>query len=43
LALAFIVSRVLYFICYLVDWAPLRSLVWFAGMGLIISLFVVSA
>jgi uncharacterized MAPEG superfamily protein len=43
LAVAFIVSRVLYFICYLVDWAPLRSLVWFAGMGLIISLFMVSA
>ncbi|WP_137885908.1 MAPEG family protein [Pseudomonas sp. 2FE] len=43
LAIAFVVSRVLYFICYLADWAPLRSLVWFAGMGLIISLFVVSA
>lgn len=43
LAVAFILSRVLYFICYLADWAPLRSLVWFVGMGLIISLFVVSA
>lgn len=43
LALAFIVTRVLYFVCYLADWAPLRSLFWFANMGLIISLFVVSA
>jgi uncharacterized MAPEG superfamily protein len=43
LAMAFILSRVLYFICYLADWAALRSLVWFAGMALIVSLFVVSA
>lgn len=43
LAVAFIVSRVLYFICYLADWGPVRSLVWFAGMGLIAALFVVSA
>jgi uncharacterized MAPEG superfamily protein len=43
LAMAFILSRVLYFICYLADWAALRSLVWFAGMALIASLFVVSA
>ncbi|NQD93657.1 hypothetical protein HP532_13455, partial [Pseudomonas sp. CrR25] len=33
LAIAFVVSRVLYFLCYLTDWAPLRSLVWFVGMG----------
>ena len=43
LAIAFIVSRVLYFICYIADWASLRSLVWFVGMGLIVSLFVVAA
>lgn len=43
LAVAFIVSRVLYFICYLADWGPLRSLVWFAGIGIIVALFVVSA
>lgn len=43
LAVAFIVSRLLYFICYLADWGPVRSLVWFAGMGLIVALFVVSA
>ncbi len=43
LAMAFVVSRILYLICYLADWATLRSLVWFVNMGLIISLFVVSA
>ena len=43
LAIAFVVSRIVYFICYLADWAPVRSLVWFVNMGLIISLFVVSA
>ena len=43
LAVAFIVSRLLYFVCYLADWGPVRSLVWFAGMGLIVALFVVSA
>ena len=43
LAVLFVTSRMLYIICYLADWAILRSLVWFVGMGLIISLFVVSA
>lgn len=43
LAIAFVVSRVLYFICYIADWASLRSLVWAVGMGLIVSLFVVAA
>jgi len=43
LAIAFVISRVLYTWCYIADWALLRSLVWFVGLGLIISLFVVSA
>ncbi|KAB0497546.1 MAPEG family protein [Pseudomonas vancouverensis] len=43
LAVLFITSRLLYIICYLADWATLRSLVWFVGMGLIVSFFVVSA
>ncbi|WP_028623282.1 MAPEG family protein [Pseudomonas sp. Ant30-3] len=43
LSVVFITSRLLYIICYLADWAILRSLVWFVGMGLIVSLFVVSA
>jgi uncharacterized MAPEG superfamily protein len=43
LAVAFLVSRILYGICYIADWANLRSLVWFAGMICIVALFVVSA
>ena len=42
LSVLFITSRLLFIICYLADWAMLRSLVWFVGMGLIISFFVVS-
>ena len=42
LAVLFITSRLLYIICYLADWAILRSLVWFIGMGLIVSFFFVS-
>jgi uncharacterized MAPEG superfamily protein len=43
LAIAFVVSRVLYGICYIADWASVRSLVWFAGMIAIVALFIVSA
>ena len=43
LAVLFITSRLLYIICYLADWAVLRSIVWFAGIALITSMFVASA
>ena len=42
LSVLFITSRLLYIICYLADWAILRSLMWFVGMGLIAAFFVVS-
>ena len=42
LAVLFITSRLLYIICYVADWAILRSLVWFVGMALIASFFFVS-
>ena len=42
LAVLFITSRLLYIICYLADWAMLRSLVWALGMALIASFFFVS-
>ena len=42
LAVLFITSRLLYIICYLADWAILRSLVWFVGMAVIASFFFVS-
>ncbi|MDR2853478.1 MAG: MAPEG family protein [Burkholderiaceae bacterium] len=40
LALAFVVVRVLYSVCYLADWAWARSLVWAAGFVITIVLFV---
>lgn len=43
LAIAFVLSRVLYTLCYIADWALLRSVVWFVGMALIVSFFVLSA
>ena len=42
LAVLFVTSRMLYIICYLADWALLRSIVWFIGMGLVVSFFFVS-
>jgi uncharacterized MAPEG superfamily protein len=43
LAVGFVVSRVLYSICYLTNWASLRSLTWMVGLLFIVSLFVISA
>ena len=43
LALGFVASRVVYTLCYVADWATLRSTVWLAGLGLILALFVLSA
>lgn len=43
LAIAWVTSRLLYLIFYIADLALLRSLVWFAGMALIIAIFVVSS
>jgi uncharacterized MAPEG superfamily protein len=42
LAVAFVISRLLYGACYVADWAVARSVVWFAGMGCIAALFGVS-
>ncbi|MBF8778884.1 MAPEG family protein [Pseudomonas fulva] len=43
LGVLYITSRLLYIICYLADWAALRSLTWFIGLALIVAFFVVSA
>lgn len=43
IAVAFVLSRLFYGICYIADWASARSLVWFFGMGCIIALFVGTA
>lgn len=42
LGVMYITSRLLFIICYLADWAILRSIVWFAGLALIVAFFVVS-
>ena len=43
IALLFIASRALYALCYLMDWATLRSIVWTLGLACIVGLFVISA
>jgi len=40
LAIAFIAVRVAYLVCYLADWATVRTLVWTAGYVITIALFV---
>lgn len=43
MAIAFVVARALYIVTYVADWAMVRSLVWFAGFFLTISIFVSAA
>ncbi|MEY1660932.1 MAPEG family protein [Isoalcanivorax beigongshangi] len=43
LAVAFVISRLVYGLCYIADLAILRSLVWFVGVAIIVALFVMSA
>lgn len=43
LAVAFVIARVLHGLFYLADQALLRSIVWSAGFGLVIALFVLAA
>ncbi|WP_338849627.1 MAPEG family protein [Massilia sp. W12] len=42
LAAVFLAARIAYTVCYLFDWALLRSLFWFVGYGCIIALFVMT-
>jgi uncharacterized MAPEG superfamily protein len=43
LAMGFVAARVAYVAAYLADLAPLRSLVWMAGLGCCIALFFQAA
>lgn len=43
LALAFVALRLAYSACYILDRSALRSLVWTAGVGCVVALFVVAA
>lgn len=42
LAIAFILARVIYGLCYLLDLATLRSIFWFIGIGCVIAIFIAS-
>jgi uncharacterized MAPEG superfamily protein len=43
LALAFVAARVVYLVAYVADLAWLRSLVWMAGIGCAVAIFVAGA
>ncbi|HEU0198577.1 MAG TPA: MAPEG family protein [Nevskiaceae bacterium] len=43
LAVAFIVLRLVYFVCYLADWATLRSSTWLLGVVCVVWLFCLGA
>ena len=43
LAIAYILTRIIYAICYITDKATLRTIFWLLGLGCIISLFVIAA
>lgn len=40
LSLAYLLTRIAYIVCYVADWATLRSTVWTVGFGCVIALFV---
>lgn len=43
LALGFIAARVLHFAFFLANHATLRSLAWFVGLGVVVSIFLIGA
>jgi uncharacterized MAPEG superfamily protein len=43
LAEAFIGFRLAHYVCYLADWAPVRSAIWFGGMICVVWLFLLGA
>jgi uncharacterized MAPEG superfamily protein len=43
LAVAFVVSRLLYVGCYVADLSTLRSLAWFGGIGSAVAIFLAAA
>jgi uncharacterized MAPEG superfamily protein len=40
LAIAFVVARIAYIVCYVADWHWTRSLIWFVGWLVCIAIFV---
>lgn len=43
LAMAWVALRLAYGVCYLADWATLRSVVWTAAVGCVVALFFSAA
>lgn len=43
LAMGFVITRVAYLVCYLADWAALRSVAWLAGIVCAVMIFVAGA
>ena len=43
LALVFVAARIAYLACYLADKSALRSLVWFVGLAMTVTIFIVAA
>ncbi|HKQ81926.1 MAG TPA: MAPEG family protein [Steroidobacteraceae bacterium] len=43
LALGFVAARVAYIICYVADWATVRSLCWAVGIGCTVAIFIIAA
>ncbi len=39
LAIGFVVSRIAYLFCYIVNWPTTRSIVWLAGMVCVVAIF----
>lgn len=39
LALGFVAARLAYLVCYVANWATLRSIVWLVGMVCVVTLF----
>lgn len=40
LSVLFVISRVVYCVCYIADWARVRSLIWTAGFICVLALFI---
>lgn len=39
LAMAFVLARIAYLVCYVADWPTTRSVVWLAGLSCVVAIF----
>ena len=40
LAIGFVIARIAYLICYVVNWPTIRSIVWLAGLVCVVAIFL---